>query len=58
MCGVGVVGKVINEKTGIIWWTRSRNNLQSVLFEAKKTFLYGENLADKRLLDIFQEGEN
>ncbi len=55
--GVGMIGKIINDKAGIVWWLKSSNHLQSVWFEARQTFLYGSNLADKNLLDIFKEGE-
>ena len=55
--GIGMVGKVINDKTGLIWWVRSKSNLFSVVFESKKAFMYGENLAEKRLFDVFQEGK-
>ncbi len=54
--GVGVMGKIVNDKAGIIWWLKAPNHLQSVWFEARRTFLYGVNLADKSLLDIFKEG--
>ena len=54
--GVGMIAKVINDKSGIIWWLKSSNHLQSVWFESKQTFLYGTNLADKNLLEIFNEG--
>lgn len=55
--GVGMIGKIVNDKSGIIWWLKSSNHLQSVWFEAKQTFLFGTNLSDKNLLDIFKEGE-
>ncbi len=55
--GVGVIAKVLNDKNGVIWWLKSSNHLQSVWFESKQTFLYGVNLADKSLLEIFKEGD-
>jgi hypothetical protein len=55
--GVGVIAKILNEKSGIVWWLKTSNNLQSVWFEAKQSFMYGCNLADKNLFDVFKEGE-
>ena len=54
--GIGVIARIITEKTGIVWWLKSKNNFQSVWFEASKTFLYGANLADKNLYEVFKEG--
>lgn len=56
--GAGIIGKIINDKTGVIWWLKSANHLQSVWFDARQTFLYGSNLADKNLLEVFNEGKN
>ena len=55
--GVGMIARILNEKSGIVWWLKSRNNFQSVWFEGKQSFLYGCNLADKNLFDIFKDGE-
>lgn len=54
--GVGMIAKIINDKNGIIWWLKSANHLQSVWFDARQTFVYGTNLADKNLIEIFNEG--
>jgi len=55
--GVGMIARILNEKSGIVWWLKSRNNFQSVWFEAKQSFLYGSNLADKNLFDVFKDGD-
>ena len=55
--GVGMIARILNEKSGIVWWLKSRNNFQSVWFEAKQSFLYGCNLAEKNLFDVFKDGE-
>lgn len=55
--GVGIIARILNEKSGIVWWLKSRNNFQSVWFEAKQSFLYGCNLAEKNLFDVFKDGE-
>ena len=55
--GVGMIARILNEKSGIVWWLKSRNNFQSVWFEAKQSFLYGSNLADKNLFDVFKDGK-
>lgn len=52
--GVGQIAKIINDKSGVIWWLKSGSCIQSVWFEAKQTFLYGSNLADKSLLQVFK----
>ena len=55
--GVGMIARILNEKSGLVWWLKSKNNFQSVWFEAKQSFLYGCNLADKNLFDVFKDGE-
>jgi len=55
--GVGMIGKIVNEKAGVIWWAKSYNEFHSVWFTSNKTFLFGTNLANKNLSDIFSEGD-
>jgi len=55
--GVGMIGKIVNEKAGVIWWVKSHNQFHSVWFTSNKTFLFGTNLANKNLSDIFSEGD-
>lgn len=55
--GVGIIARILNEKSGIVWWLKSRNNFQSVWFEAKQSFLYGVNLAEKNFFEVFKDGE-
>jgi len=55
--GVGMIARILNEKSGIVWWLKSTNNFQSVWFEAKQSFLYGCNLAEKNLFDVFKDGD-
>eukprot|EP00094_Tigriopus_californicus_P003684 TCALIF_03545-PA protein Name:"Protein of unknown function" AED:0.28 eAED:0.28 QI:0/0.5/0.33/1/1/1/3/1431/375 len=52
--GVGQIAKIINDKSGVIWWLKNGSCIQSVWFEAKQTFLYGSNLADKSLQQVFK----
>lgn len=55
--GAGQIARVISEKSGVIWWLKSPNHLQSVWFESKQAFLLGENLADKNIYQVFKEGD-
>lgn len=55
--GVGMIAKIVNESTGIIWWVRKPNFYNSVWFHAQKTFKYGFNLHDKSLKDFVREGK-
>ena len=56
--GAGQIARVISERSGVIWWLKGPNHLQSVWFEAKQAFLLGDNLADKNLYKVFKEGES
>lgn len=55
--GVGMIAKIVNDKSGILWWVKSFNQFHSVWFTSNKTFLFGTNLASKNLTEIFSEGE-
>jgi len=55
--GVGMIAKIVNDKAGVIWWVKSYNQFHSVWFTSNKTFLFGTNLANKSLSDIFREGD-
>lgn len=55
--GVGIIARILNEKSGIVWWLKSRNNFQSVWFEAKQSFLCGVNLAEKNFFEVFKDGD-
>jgi len=54
--GVGVIAKFVNDRSGVIWWYKRHNELQSVWFLASKTFLYGVNLAGKAITEHLHEG--
>lgn len=47
----------MNDRSGVIWWYKRHNELQSVWFLASKTFLYGVNLAGKAITEHLNEGK-
>jgi len=51
-----MIGKIINDNSGIIWWFKAPNHLQSVYVSNRHIFFFGANLAEKNLLDLFKEG--
>lgn len=55
--GVGMIAKIVNDKAGVIWWVKSHNQFHSVWFTSNKTFLFGNNLANKNLSSILKEGD-
>ena len=55
--GKGYIGKILDESSGLIWWILRPNHLQSVWFERKNAFLFGVNLEEQDLGDIFGQGE-
>ena len=56
--GVGMIAKIVSDRSGVIWWVKKHNQLQSVWFMASKTFLFGTNLSGKNLTEILHEGES
>jgi hypothetical protein len=54
--GVGMIAKIVSDRSGVIWWVKKHNQLQSVWFMASKTFLFGTNLSGKNLTEILHEG--
>jgi len=55
--GVGMIARLVDDKSGILWWFKAKNHLQSVWFERKRCFLFGANLAEKNLRNVFKEGD-
>eukprot|EP00095_Tigriopus_kingsejongensis_P003007 maker-scaffold170_size291898-snap-gene-0.19 protein:Tk03007 transcript:maker-scaffold170_size291898-snap-gene-0.19-mRNA-1 annotation:"hypothetical protein L798_01356" len=55
--GAGHVARIINDKSGVLWWLKNGSTIQSVWFESKHTFLYGSNLADQNLSEVFKEND-
>jgi len=55
--GRGIIGKILDESTGVIWWILRANHLQSVWFERKHAFLFGVNLEEQDLGEIFGQGD-
>jgi len=55
--GKGIIAKIIDESSGIIWWILRPNHLQSVWFERKNAFLFGVNLEEQDLGEIFAQGD-
>jgi len=55
--GKGYIGKILDESSGLIWWILRPNHLQSVWFERKNAFLFGVNLEEQDLGDIFGQGD-
>ena len=54
--GVGMIAKIISDRSGVIWWVKRPNQFQSVWFMASKTFLFGTNLTGRNLNEILHEG--
>lgn len=54
--GIGMIAKIIDQTTGIIWWLRKPNFYNSVWFSTFKTFKFGFNLCNKSLADYVKEG--
>ncbi len=55
--GYGVIAKIISETTGLLFWYRRQNILESVFFTGNKTFKFGTNLGKKSLLTSLNEGK-
>ena len=58
MKGRGIIGKILDESSGVIWWILRANHLQSVWFERKHAFLFGVNLEEQDLGEIFGQGSS
>ena len=56
--GRGIIGKILDESSGVIWWILRANHLQSVWFERKHAFLFGVNLMEQDLGEIFGQGSS
>ena len=54
--GRGIIGKILDESSGVIWWILRANHLQSVWFDRKNAFLFGVNLEEQDLGEIFGQG--
>lgn len=54
--GIGMIAKLIDDTSGVIWWVRKPNHYSSVWFHAHKTFKFGYNLYNKSLPDYVKEG--
>jgi len=55
--GCGVIARVLEESSGLIWWVLRPNHFQSVWFDRKQTFLFGMNLANHDLRETFKSGD-
>jgi len=55
--GRGVIARILDESTGVIWWILRQNHFQSVWFDRKQTFLFGMNLANHDLRETFKSGD-
>jgi len=55
--GRGVIAKILDDSTGLIWWICRPNHFQSVFFDRKQTFLFGMNLANHDLRETFKAGD-
>jgi len=56
--GKGIIAKILDESSGIIWWILRPNHLQSVWFDRKNAFLFGVNLEEQDLGEIFGQGDS
>jgi len=56
--GKGIIGKILDESSGLIWWILRPNHLQSVWFDRKNAFLFGVNLEEQDLGHIFGQGDS
>ena len=56
--GVGMIAKIVTDRSGVIWWVKRPNQFESVWFMAAKTFLFGTNLTGRNLNEILHEGKN